>query len=121
MRTLPETPSLLAIGGREIAVGQHGYLMEPEDWDEGVAAELARRAELELTPLHCEVIRFMRRFLAERGIAADGRFVFKFLDSRTGSEAKSGRSLFFELFPYGYTGQACKIAGMRQPRAWSTG
>ncbi|MGA9765384.1 MAG: TusE/DsrC/DsvC family sulfur relay protein [Rhodomicrobium sp.] len=121
MRTLPENPSLLAIGGREIAVDQHGYLMEPEDWDEGVAAELARRAQLELTPLHWEVIRFMRDFLAEHGVAADARFVFRFLDSRSGNAAKSGRSLFFELFPYGYTGQACKIAGMRQPRAWSTG
>jgi sulfur relay (sulfurtransferase) DsrC/TusE family protein len=27
----------------------------------------------------------------------------------------------FELFPYGYPGQACKIAGMRRPRVWSTG
>jgi len=27
----------------------------------------------------------------------------------------------FELFPYGYVKQACKIAGMRKPRAWSTG
>lgn len=27
----------------------------------------------------------------------------------------------FELFSYGYLGQACKIAGMRRPRAWSTG
>lgn len=27
----------------------------------------------------------------------------------------------YELFSYGYVRQACKIAGMRQPRAWSTG
>jgi tRNA 2-thiouridine synthesizing protein E len=27
----------------------------------------------------------------------------------------------FELFPYGYVKQACKIAGMKKPRAWSTG
>ena len=31
-----------------------------------------------------------------------------------------GRRLF-ELFPYGYVAQACKIAGMKRPRAWSTG
>ena len=29
--------------------------------------------------------------------------------------------LVFELFPYGYVKQACKIAGMRKPRSWSTG
>ena len=27
----------------------------------------------------------------------------------------------FDLFPYGYVKQACKIAGMQRPRAWSTG
>jgi len=27
----------------------------------------------------------------------------------------------FDLFPYGYVKQACKIAGMKKPRAWSTG
>jgi tRNA 2-thiouridine synthesizing protein E len=31
-----------------------------------------------------------------------------------------GNALFV-LFPYGYVKQACKIAGMRRPRAWSTG
>jgi tRNA 2-thiouridine synthesizing protein E len=34
---------------------------------------------------------------------------------------KAGRNDLFVLFPYGYVKQACKIAGMRKPRAWSTG
>jgi tRNA 2-thiouridine synthesizing protein E len=34
---------------------------------------------------------------------------------------KAGRNDLFVLFPYGYVKQACKIAGMRRPRAWSTG
>jgi len=121
MRTRPEIPSILAAGGKEIAVDQHGYLLDPEDWNEAAAAEIARLAGVELTPVHWEVIWFMRDYLAGHGVAADARFVFRFLESRAGSNGKTGRALFFELFPYGYTGQACKIAGMRQPRAWSTG
>ncbi len=121
MRTRPEKPAVLAACGRKIAVDQHGYLLEPEDWDDCVAAELARSVGVELTALHWDVLRFMRAYLAEHGVAADARFVFRFLDSRVSGDAKSGRDLFFELFPYGYAGQACKIAGMRQPRAWSTG
>jgi sulfur relay (sulfurtransferase) DsrC/TusE family protein len=31
------------------------------------------------------------------------------------------RNAVFELFPYGYVKQACKIAGMKRPRGWSTG
>ncbi|HDK03426.1 MAG TPA: sulfite reductase subunit gamma, partial [Gammaproteobacteria bacterium] len=30
-------------------------------------------------------------------------------------------SYLFTLFPYGYVKQACKLAGMRRPRAWSSG
>jgi len=36
-------------------------------------------------------------------------------------QASQGRNDLFVLFPYGYVKQACKIAGMRRPRAWSTG
>ena len=34
---------------------------------------------------------------------------------------QAGREELFTLFPYGYVRQVTKIAGMRQPRAWSTG
>jgi tRNA 2-thiouridine synthesizing protein E len=34
---------------------------------------------------------------------------------------KDAHKKLFELYPYGYVKQACKIAGMRRPRAWSTG
>jgi tRNA 2-thiouridine synthesizing protein E len=121
MRTRPEALLSLAVGGREITIDQQGFLVEPDDWDESVARELARNADVELTERHWDVIRFMRGFLAEHGVAPDARFAFRFLGAQTGGDEKSGRTLFFELFPYGYVGQACKIAGMRQPRAWSTG
>lgn len=69
------------------ALDAEGFLIEPNDWTEQVAVELARSEG---------------RHLAQRlGPAAHKRL--------------------FELFPYGYPGQACKIAGMRRPRAWSTG
>jgi tRNA 2-thiouridine synthesizing protein E len=38
-----------------------------------------------------------------------------------GGDRDVGRGKLFELFPYGYVKQACRIAGMRRPRAWSTG
>ncbi len=34
---------------------------------------------------------------------------------------RQARQRLYELFPYGYMQQVCKIAGMRRPRAWSTG
>jgi tRNA 2-thiouridine synthesizing protein E len=95
-----------------------GYLIEPAEWNEDIARVLAQEENIELTDLHWEVVRFMRDYLEEHQVAADARFVIKHLEASLGKEA---RKKLFELFPYGYVKQACKIAGMKRPRAWSTG
>jgi tRNA 2-thiouridine synthesizing protein E len=103
-----------------ISTDDEGYLIDPSEWDESVAEELARREGVVLTPLHWQVLHFMRRFHEEHQVMADARFVIRFLADDHGLGA-SARHRLFELFPYGYVKQACKIAGMRRPRAWSTG
>jgi len=95
-----------------------GYLIEPGDWNEAVAEVLAQDEAIQLNDDHWDVLRFMRAFYEEHQVAADARFVIKHLAERMGREAQKQ---LFVLFPYGYVKQACKIAGMRRPRAWSTG
>jgi TusE/DsrC/DsvC family sulfur relay protein len=95
-----------------------GYLVEPNDWNEDVAEALARDENIELTEEHWDVVKFMREFYEEHQVAADARFAIKHLAERVGREAQKR---LFVLFPYGYVKQACKIAGMRRPRNWSTG
>lgn len=97
-----------------------GYLVDPGDWSEAVAEGLARHEGIELTDLHRRVLRFMREFHDARQVAPDARFVIRYLADEEGFGA-AARQRLFELFPYGYVKQACKIAGMRRPRAWSTG
>lgn len=99
-------------------VDAEGYLIEPAEWTEEVATELARQENIELKEDHWDVLRFMREYYAERQITVDVRHVIKHLAKTHGPES---RNLVFELFPYGYVKQACKIAGMKRPRAWSTG
>lgn len=94
-----------------------GYLVDPADWNADIAVELARREGIALTPEHWDVLHFMRRYLDEHQIIPDARFVIRHLTETQGA----GRNRLFELFPYGYVQQACKISGMRRPRAWSTG
>jgi tRNA 2-thiouridine synthesizing protein E len=110
-------PTPMAPGVR---TDDEGYLVDPDDWSEAVAAGLADREGVALTDLHWQVLRFMRAFLDEHQLIPDARFVIRFLaeDAGLGDDA---RQRLFELFPYGYVKQACKIAGMRRPRAWSTG
>lgn len=95
-----------------------GYLIEPAAWRTDVAEALASELKIALEDDHWDVIRFMRKFYEEHQVAADARFVIKHLEVRYPG---SGRKRLFELFPYGYVGQACKVAGMKRPRAWSTG
>ena len=110
----------LEVEGATLAVDAEGYLVDPAQWNEQVAEALAREERLVLTDEHWAVIRFMREYYEQRHIAPDARHVMKHLAALKGT-GKEGRNDLFVLFPYGYVKQACKIAGMRKPRAWSTG
>lgn len=99
-------------------IDDEGYLVEPLEWSEAQAEAFARHEGIELNEDHWDVIRFMRAYYQEHQVAPDARFVIKHLADRLGP---GSRNKLFELFPYGYVKQACKIAGMKRPRAWSTG
>lgn len=96
--------------------GDEGYLLNPEDWTEAIAEQFAAAEDLELTDEHWDVIRYVRNWYAEHGVAPSGRDMIAFMKSKGAS-----RNRVFELFPYGYVQQTCKIAGMIKPRSWSTG
>lgn len=97
---------------------EEGYLVDPATWTEDIAHRFADQEAIQLTDDHWAAIRFMRDYYAEHQVAPDVRHVMKHLATRPGNES---RNRIFELFPYGYVKQACKIAGMKRPRAWSTG
>ena len=99
-------------------IDDEGYLINPLDWNEDIASEFARQENIILTEDHWDTIRFMREYYTDHQIAPDVRHVIKHLAARLGPES---RNRIFELFPYGYVKQACKIAGMKRPRGWSTG
>ena len=110
----------LVIEGKPVPVDDEGYLTDPADWHEGVAEALAHQEHIDLSDEHWAVIRFMREYYEQRHITPDARHVIKFLAGYRG-ESSTGRNDLFRLFPYGYVKQACRIAGMRRPRSWSTG
>lgn len=110
----------LEVDGSTLAVDFEGYLVDPSQWTEQVAEALARQEGIVLSEEHWVVIRFMREYFEQHHIAPDARHVIKHLAGVKGA-GKAGRNDLFVLFPYGYVKQACKIAGMRRPRAWSTG
>jgi len=108
------------IEGKAVAIDDEGYLVDPADWNAKIAEAFARQEQIALSDDHWSVIRFMRRYYDEHHIAPDARHVMKHLAEYRGAE-RADRNDLFRLFPYGYVKQACRIAGMRRPRAWSTG
>jgi tRNA 2-thiouridine synthesizing protein E len=98
-----------------------GYLINPDDWNEGIAIELAKEEGIELSDTYWPVLNFMRKYYNEHNIAPDIRHLMDYLATENQCGKKDAKKLIFELFPYGYVKQACKIAGMKRPRAWSTG
>jgi dissimilatory sulfite reductase related protein len=103
-----------------ISTDEEGYLADPDSWTPEIAEQIAADEAIQLSDEHWAVILFIRDHYDEHQVAVDARFVIKFLDQRFGYGGKAHNHLF-ELFPYGYVKQACRIAGMRRPRAWSTG
>jgi len=98
-----------------------GYLIHPEDWDETVANELAKEEGLVINEDYLPIIRYMRDYWQEFQVAPDVRHVIQHLSESQGYNKREAKRKLFALFPYGYVKQACKIAGMKRPRGWSTG
>jgi tRNA 2-thiouridine synthesizing protein E len=98
-----------------------GYLINPEDWNKTLAGVLAAEENIELNDDHWIALNFMREYYDGHSIAPDIRHLITHLANNHQWEKKQAKKQIFEMFPYGYVKQACKIAGMKRPRAWSTG
>jgi tRNA 2-thiouridine synthesizing protein E len=94
---------------REIDVDAEGFLTDPSQWDEALAAEIAAASGIpELTPRHWQVIRFMRERYLTTGAAPSVRALGK----ESGVPVKE----LYALFPKGPAKLAAKIGGIPKPR-----
>lgn len=98
-----------------------GYLINPEDWNDEIAYKIAAEEDIQLNETYWLVLNFMRYYYSEHNIAPDVRHLISYITTTNNCNKKEAKKLIFELFPYGYVKQACKISGMKKPRAWSTG
>ena len=100
--------------GQTIKLDREGYLLEPADWNEEVAYAIAERENIVMTDAVWEVVHFVRDYYEERQAVPEHRVLLKELRNRHGKD-KATRKYVYNMFPYGYGQQACKIAGMRVP------
>ena len=97
------------IAGAEIELNEEGFLVDPSQWNDDIAVELARREGIDpLTERHWQVIRFMRSEYEAKGTGPTVRVLGK----------TSGVSIkeLYQLFPKGPAKLAAKVAGIPKPR-----
>lgn len=105
----------LTVGGRVIETDEEGFLENPSDWDHDVAATIATLEKLELTDERRRVVFYVRDYFETHHKVPEARTLLKAMQEMFG-QGRATRKFLYQLFPYGYGQQACKIAGMRKPR-----
>jgi len=91
---------------KDYAVDSNNFLRDRADWDEDFAEGMAPACGIQngLTTDHWQVIRFIRRHLAEHGECP--------LVHQACTALAAGSDRFRRLFPTGYLRGACKLAGI---------
>jgi dissimilatory sulfite reductase related protein len=101
--------STMTYAGTAVEVDAEGFLADPDQWNEQVAAEIAAEVGVgDLTERHWLVINFMRKTYLESGAAPSIRTLGK----ASGVPIKE----LYELFPKGPAKLAAKVAGIPKPR-----
>ena len=102
------------LNGKTYDTDEEGYLTNIADWNEDVAAFLAKQENIDLSQNHWEVINFLREYYTEYQIAPAIRVLTKAIGKKLGAD-KGNNKYLYELFPYGPAKQACKFAGLPKP------
>jgi tRNA 2-thiouridine synthesizing protein E len=97
------------MAGATVTVDAEGFLTDPAEWNEDVAAAIASRNGIpELTDRHWLVIRYMRERYLSTGQAPSIRSLGK----ESGVPVKE----LYQLFPKGPAKLAAKVGGIPKPR-----
>ena len=95
------------LDGRTVHVNDEGFLTDPSEWDEPLAATLANRIGIELTEEHWQAIRFLRDDYAVQGETATLRRI----STVGGIPVKT----LFRLFPQKPAKKLAYVAGLPKP------
>jgi len=96
------------VGSRTLDIDEDGFIQQPDQWDEEVAAALAKTEGVnDLSENHWKLVKYLRNYYLEFGVAPMIRKVCK----ETGFKLKE----IYELFPSGPAKGACKVAGLPKP------
>ena len=100
-------PSFQA-GSKTLEIDEDGFIQNPDQWDEEVAAALAKTEGVDdLTEEHWKLVKYLREYYLQFGVAP----MIRKLCKDTGFKLNQ----IYELFPSGPAKGACKVAGLPKP------
>ncbi len=100
--------STMTYAGTPVEVDAEGFLEDPSDWNEEIAADIAAGEGIdELTDRHWMVVNYMRDTYLEEGSAPSIRTLGK----ASGVPIKE----LYQLFPKGPAKKVAYVAGLKKP------
>jgi tRNA 2-thiouridine synthesizing protein E len=100
---------IATIAGSEVHLNEEGFMTDPKEWTEEIAAFLAKQIGIDpLTDAHHKVIRFLRTDFAEQGETATLRRV----STLAGVSTKD----LYGLFPGKPARKMAYVAGLPKPK-----
>ena len=94
------------IAGKTIAVNEEGYMTDFKQWDKTIGEELAKEAEISLSPRHWEILTYLQdEYKKEIPLSI----------RKIGKSGVVDIKEFYQLFPKAPLKTATKIAGIPKP------
>jgi len=106
----------IEVNGKSIETTATGFLVNVEDWNEEVAAVIAKEEGIELTDQHWVLINYLRdEYINNAGNQPNNRFIVKHMKEQLPNENVDNKYLF-TLFPGNPSKQAGRIGGLPESR-----
>ena len=112
----------IKIGDNIIETDEEGYLLNPDDWTEKVAEEIAfqqsQQDNVKLTDTHWGLMQYFRDYYRENQVHPTMHKLVMTLGKCHGQhyhDHETYKTFLYELFPRGPVPELCKIAGLPKP------
>jgi tRNA 2-thiouridine synthesizing protein E len=105
----------IEFNGKTIDTTANGYLVNIEDWSEGLAEVLAKEDGVALTEKHWDLINYLRdEYINNGGNQPNTRNIVKAMGDKW--DQNIGQKEVYELFPKDPSKQGGRIAGLPESR-----
>jgi dissimilatory sulfite reductase related protein len=96
------------VDGKDIGLDKDGFMLDPQAWDEQVAAAIAgEEGVAAMSDTHWKIVNFIRGYWQQHDLAPPVRLICK----EVGVSVRD----IYKLFTSGPARGACRIAGLPKP------